>query len=140
MGTDVPINESIWLNEYDAYYYSHTGAKPLPVLRIRYADAPATWLYLDPQRGVIASRLERASRWNRWLYHGFHSLDFPFLYYRRPLWDLVVIVLSIGGIAISVTSALPAWRRLVRHSRRVLPHHDTPVRTMDRARTGHIVK
>jgi hypothetical protein len=26
---------------------------------------------------------ERASRWNRWLYHGFHSLDFPSLYYKR---------------------------------------------------------
>jgi len=52
----------------------------LPVLRIRYANPRRTWLYLDPQRGVIASRLERSSRWNRWLYRGFHSLDFPFLY------------------------------------------------------------
>jgi hypothetical protein len=84
---------------------------------VRYADPQQTWLYLDPAHGVIASRLERASRWNRWLYHGFHSLDFPFMYYKRPLWDIVVIVLSIGGIAISVTSALPAWRRLVRHGR-----------------------
>jgi hypothetical protein len=62
---------------------------------------------------------ELFSRWNRWLYHGFHSLDFPFLYYRRPLWDIVVIVLSIGGIAMSVTSALPAWRRLARHGRAI---------------------
>ena len=61
--------------EYDAYYYSQEGMKPLPVLRIRYADPQQTWLYLDPQRGVIASRLERGSRWNRWLYHGFHSLE-----------------------------------------------------------------
>ena len=38
--------------------------------------------------------MERASRWNRWLYHGFHSLDFPFLYYKRPLWDIVVILLE----------------------------------------------
>jgi hypothetical protein len=87
------------------------------VLRVRYDDPQQTWLYIDPQHGVIASRLERASRWNRWLYHGFHSLDFPFMYYKRPLWDAVVILLSIGGIALSVTSALPAWRRLVRHGR-----------------------
>jgi len=113
----VPMQDSTWLNDYDNYYYSQTGRKPLPVLRVRYADPQQTWLYLDPQHGVIASRLERASRWNRWLYHGFHSLDFPFMYYKRPLWDIVVIVLSIGGIAISVTSALPAWRRLVRHGR-----------------------
>lgn len=115
---DVPMVDATWLDAYDAYYYSRKGTQPLPVLRIRYADARATWLYLDPQRGIIASRFERASRWNRWLYHGFHSLDFPFLYYRRPLWDLVVIVLSLGGIAISVTSSMPAFRRLVRHGRR----------------------
>jgi hypothetical protein len=65
--------------------------------------------------------MERSSRWNRWLYHGFHSLDFPFMYYKRPLWDIVMIVLSIGGIAMSVTSALPAWRRLVRHARTLVP-------------------
>lgn len=87
------------------------------MLRIRYDDPQRTWLYLDPERGVIASRLERMSRLNRWLYHGFHSLDFPFLYYQRPLWDIVVILLSLGGIAISVTSELPAWRRLARHAR-----------------------
>ena len=88
-------------------------------LRVRYADPRRTWAYFDPQRGVIAARVDRASRWDRWLYHGFHSLDFPFLYYKRPLWDLVVIVLSLGGIAISVTSAQPLWRRLVRNVRQV---------------------
>jgi hypothetical protein len=62
--------------------------------------------------------VERGSRWNRWLYHGFHSLAFPFMYYKRPPWDIIIIVLSLGGIAISVTSGLPAWRRLVRHTRR----------------------
>jgi len=77
---DAPIADAAWLSAYDAYYYSHTGMKPLPVLRIRYADPRRTWLYLDPQRGIIASRLERSGRWNRWLYHGFHSLGFPFLY------------------------------------------------------------
>ena len=115
----VVVHDAMWLSEYDAYYYSRTGVKPLPVLRVRYADPQATWLYLDPQRGIIALRLERASRWNRWLYHGFHSFDFPFLYYKRPLWDIVVILLSIGGIAISITSAAPAWRRIVRLSRRI---------------------
>jgi hypothetical protein len=116
----VPMADAVWLDAYDAYYYSHDGMRPLPVLRIRYADPPGTWLYLDPQGGVIASRLERATRWNRWLYNGFHSLDFPVLYYNRPLWDIVILVLSAGGIAISVTSALPAWKRLMRQSRRIL--------------------
>lgn len=112
----VPMQDAVWLNEYDAYYYSQKGERPLPVLRVRYADPQQTWLYLDPQHGVIASRLERGSRWNRWLYHGFHSLDFPFMYYKRPLWDIVVILLSLGGIAMSITSAWPAWRRIVRNT------------------------
>jgi len=77
---DAPIADAAWLSAYDAYYYSHTGMKPLPLLRIRYRGSATTWPYLDPQRGIIASRFERSSRWSRWLYHGFHSLDFPFLY------------------------------------------------------------
>jgi hypothetical protein len=61
---------------------------------------------------------ERGSRWNRWLYKGFHDLDFPFLYYKRPLWDIVVIVFTIGGIALSTTTLLPSGRRLMRHAKR----------------------
>ena len=132
----VAVRDAAWLVEYDAYYYSQEGKRPLPVLRIRYDDAQQTWLYLDPSHGVIASRLERASRWNRWLYQGFHSLDFPFMYYKRPLWDIVVILLSLGGIAISITSALPAWRRLVKHGRhladRLSPSPRVPVPTGER--------
>ena len=78
------------------------------------ADPPRTWLYLDPARGAIVRKEERLSRVNRWLYHGFHSLDFPFLYWRRPLWDVVMIVLSVGGLTSALTSMLPAWRRLRR--------------------------
>ena len=67
-------------------------------------DPQQTWLYFDPKRGTIARKEERLTRLNRWLYHGLHSLDFPFLYYRRPLWDIVVIVLSLGGIVLSATT------------------------------------
>ena len=48
----------------------------------------------------------------RWLYHGLHSLDFPWLYKYRPLWDIVVISLLLGGCALSVTSLMLAWRVL----------------------------
>jgi hypothetical protein len=110
----VAIDEMAWLDRYDAYYYDRSGALSLPVLRVRYADAPHTWLYFDPRRGVIARKEERLSRLNRWLYHGLHSLDFPFLYYRRPLWDIVVIALSAGGLLLSVTTITASWRRLRR--------------------------
>ncbi len=112
----VPIRDAVWLQDYDAYYYDKNRQRPLPVLRVRYADPAATWLYLDPGRGTM-TRQDSNGRWNRWLYHGLHSLDFPFLRFRRPLWDIVVIVLSIGGLVVSATTLVPSWRRLKRHAR-----------------------
>ncbi len=116
---NVEVKDITWLGRYDAYYYDRNGALPLPVLRVRYSDAVSTWLYLDPRRGEIVRKEERLTRINRWLYHGLHSLDFPWLYQRRPLWDLVVIVLSAGGVVVSLSSAPAAFRRLRRHVRRV---------------------
>lgn len=112
----VPVQDATWLHEYDAYYYNQDGIRPLPVLRVRYDDPASTWLYLDPNLGTMTT-LDRGARWNRWLYHGLHNLDFPFWYYRRPLWDVAMIVLSIGGLVLSATTLLPSWRRLVRHAR-----------------------
>ena len=103
-----------WLDQYDAYYYDRNRRLSLPVLRVRYNDPQRTWLYFDPKRGAIARKEERLTRLNRWLYHGFHSLDFPFLYYRRPLWDVVVIALSLGGLVLSATTLTASWRRLRR--------------------------
>jgi hypothetical protein len=113
----VPMQDAAWLQEYDAYYYNQDGNRPLPVLRVRYADADSTWLYLDPNLGTMTKQ-DWGGRWNRWLYHGLHSLDFPFLYYQRPLWDIVLIVLSIGGTVLSASTLVPSWRRLARHARR----------------------
>ena len=117
------IDESAWLRAYDAYYYDRGrgpgGDRALPVLRARYDDADDTWLYFDPYRGAIARKEERLTRLNRWLYHGLHGLDLPSLYDRRPLWDAVVIGLSLGGILVSATSAAQGWRRLRRHVRRL---------------------
>jgi hypothetical protein len=115
----VPVQDQAWLDEYDGYYYDARGSRPLPVLRVRYADEHGTWLYLDPERGGVVQRSVAITRLRRWLYQGFHSLDFPVIYFRRPLWDIIVIVLSIGGTVLSITTILPAWRRLRRHARRL---------------------
>lgn len=116
-----------WMEDYDAYYYdrrrrrsaarSATADRPLPVLRVRYGDPQRTWLYFDPRHGTIARKEERLSRLNRWLYHGFHSFDFPFLYYRRPLWDIVVIGMSVGGVLLAASTLTASWRRVRRHAR-----------------------
>jgi hypothetical protein len=113
----VGVRGLMTLEEYDSYYYDRTGAASLPVLRVEYADPQETALYIDPRRGVIVRKEERLTRLNRWLYHGLHSLDFPFLY-RRPLWDVVVILLSLGGIALAGTTLWPGLQRVGRHLRR----------------------
>ena len=132
----VPMQDAVWLHEYDGYYYDSRASEPLPVLRARFSDEHKTWLYLDPQRGGIVHRSVSISRLRRWLYQGFHSLDFPFIYFRRPLWDTVVIVLSIGGAVLSVTTLLPAWRRLRRHSVRLLSSFRGGVFTSSAASTN----
>jgi hypothetical protein len=86
-------------------------------------------LYFDPKHGAIARKEERLSRLNRWLYHGFHSLDFPFLYYRRPLWDIVVIALSLGGIVLSATTLTASWRRVRRSTAALRASTSTPAAT-----------
>jgi hypothetical protein len=113
--TGVAIEGLTWLDDYDAYYYDRQRQLSLPVLRVRYADPQHTWLYFDPRRGTIVRKEERLTRLNRWLYHGLHSLDFPFLYYKRPLWDIVVVLLSIGGIVLSATTLTASWRRVRRN-------------------------
>ena len=111
--------DTTWLREYDGYYYDRDAEQPLPVLRARYDDPQETSLYLEPKRGLILHKEERLSRLNRWLSGSLHSLDFPFLYDRRPLWNVVVIVLSLCCIALVLTSLPPGWLRLGRHLRRL---------------------
>ena len=59
------VEEAVWLQQYDSSYYDRDGRRPLPVLRVRYSDSAHTWLYLDPQHGVIVHKEEQLSRANR---------------------------------------------------------------------------
>ncbi len=105
------VRESTWLNQFDRYYYpGHLGGLSLPVLRTTFEDG--TWLYLDPRTGAPVLHHTARSRAERWLYHGLHSLDFPGLYQRRPLWDLVVVLGSLGGLLVSATAVAIGWRRV----------------------------
>ena len=115
---DSQVTELAQLDRYDAYYHDRSGELPLPVLRVHFDDPQLTWLYLDPATGLVLRREERTSRLDRWLYHGLHSFDFPGLRERRPLWDVLVITLLLGGLLLSTTTLLPALRRLRRHATR----------------------
>jgi hypothetical protein len=114
----VPMQDAVWLQKYDNSWRSRDGARHLPVLRVRYLDEQKTWLYLDPHRGTM-SKLEWIDRVDRWTYAALHEFDFPWLYERRPHWDIVLILVSIGGAALSITTVWPACRRLARHARRL---------------------
>ncbi|MDD9891478.1 MAG: PepSY domain-containing protein [Gammaproteobacteria bacterium] len=102
------------LQQYDDYYYSrHNRYRPLPVYRAMFNDQEETWYHIDLTTGEIVNRVTSANRIERWIYNGLHSLDFQILLNRRPLWDTVLIFLSILGLAFSITSVVIGWRRLV---------------------------
>jgi hypothetical protein len=101
-------------HDYDAYYLDRRREAPLPVVLVRLNDATSTRYYIDPKVGRIVAAYDTSNWISRWLYHGLHSLDFPWLYAYRPLWDIVVITLMLGGTAICVTSLVLAWRVLAR--------------------------
>lgn len=116
---DAPVQEVQTLNAYDLHYYDrapHTmggGAdKPLPVWRVVFADPHATWVHIDPRTGTVLGRTDTHRRTSRWLFSMLHSWDWLPLLERRPLWDVVLIVLSLGGTALSVTGVVVGWRRL----------------------------
>lgn len=101
------------LRQQDNYYYSRRNRyRPLPIYRAKFDDAESTWYHIDPVTGELVNRLTDANRRERWLFNGLHSFDFQFLLQRRPLWDLVVILLSVTGFSFSVSAVVIAWRRL----------------------------
>jgi hypothetical protein len=108
---DAAIASHELLESYDSYYYSRNRQAVLPVLRIRFDDPLETWVYVDPALGQVVATIHRLQRLERWLYNGLHSLDFGFWYDRRPLWDIGMIVLSLGAL---VTSSLGLWLGLKR--------------------------
>ncbi len=113
------------LDAYDFHYYTreaHTmmGGRdqPLPVLRAIFADPAATWVHVDPATGQVLGRVDRGGRTGRWAFALLHSWDWLPLLERRPLWDVLLIVLSVGGLLLSSTGVIVGWRRLMRKGTR----------------------
>lgn len=103
------------ITEEDNYYYSrHNNFRPFPVYRARFDDMESTWYHIDLNNGEIVNRVTDSSRLERWLFNGLHSLDFQILVRNRPLWDVLMILLSIAGLIFSLTAIVIGWRRLLR--------------------------
>jgi hypothetical protein len=108
------LAEARVITEYDAYYLDRLREKPLPVILARLNDHEQTRYYIDPRTARVVGGYSSQNWMDRWLYHGLHSLNFPWLYKHRPAWDIVVLSLLAGGTALSVTSIILAWRVLRR--------------------------
>jgi len=102
------------IDQYDAYYLDRRRERPLPVVYVQMNDGVGTRYYIDPKTARVVGSYSARGWVNRWLYHGLHSLDFPWLYNYRPLWDIVVIALMLGGTVVCVTSLVLTWRVLGR--------------------------
>ena len=111
---EIPLIEASLLSDYDSYYHPAERRPPLPVLRVKFGDSDGTWFYVDPHMGQAVARFTRRERLQRWIYHGFHSLDFNFWYYNGPVWRATVVALNAGGALLSAIGVLIAIRRLKR--------------------------
>src|SRR5262249_27245511 len=109
---NVPIAETAVLTNYDSYYHATDRKPPLPVIRVKFADADATWFYIDPRMSQLVGRFTRRERLQRWIYHGFHSLDFNFWYYQGWVWTTVMVVLNLGGMVLSLIGVVIGLKRL----------------------------
>jgi hypothetical protein len=102
----------------DSYYLGDTPSdrrtRELPVYRVIANDAENTRYYLNPNTGALMQRVDANRRWHRWLFAAIHRLDFAPWIRVRPLWDVVLIILMLGGIAVSATGVYLAIRR-IRH-------------------------
>ena len=84
----------------------------LPVYRIVLNDTEATRYYLNPSTGQLLLRVASAERGFRWLFSGLHRWDFTATLRSRPLWDIIVLFLMIGGTAGVATGVYLAVRRI----------------------------
>lgn len=116
---DAPLLRTERLDRYDLYYYDrapHTmmggSGKPLPVIRAVYGDPSDTWVHIDAQTAQVLDSRNANGRLRRWLFQMLHSWDWLPLLERRPLWDVVLIALSLGGFTLSATGVIIGVRRL----------------------------
>ena len=116
-GTSIESKEMV--TGEDAYYFDFSiaerrDAPPFPVYRVVLFDAEHTRLYIDPRTGQLVRKVDADGRGSRWLFSGLHRLDF-FAWLRvRPIWDIVMLVLLLGGLAGTGTGVYLAWYRIKR--------------------------
>jgi len=97
----------------DVYRKVRHNKLPVGAFRVKLSDPDNTWVHVDAKSGEILSVMNHGRRIYRWIYHGFHSLDFPGLVDRRPLWDILILSLLAIGFCFSITGVYLGARRLI---------------------------
>lgn len=107
------------VTHYDSHYYSReaqsmygAAERRLPALRIDFDDAEKTWIYLDLYSGEIELSSSQPQRTGRWLFNFLHSWDLPPLLQAGTARNITLILLSLGGLALSVTGIKIGYTRL----------------------------
>ncbi|MNR48694.1 hypothetical protein D3C85_1679600 [compost metagenome] len=88
------------------------------MLRVRFDDAAGTWIHIDPYSGALIEQLDDRRRAGRWLFNLLHSWDWLPLLSRPLAREVLIIIFSLGGFAISITGVVLGWRRLLRQNNR----------------------
>ena len=110
------------LSEPDAYWYELGALPQLPVLRVKYDDPERTWAHIDPATGAFLGHLDSRRRLYRWLFDLLHKWDLNGLTLHRPVWDILLWILSLPGLVISVSGIWIGWARLTH--RKALPQRN----------------
>ena len=74
--------------------------------------SPVNAAFVSFAIGTVALGLDRRQRVSRWLFSFLHSWDLPPLLRTGPWREGVLILLSLGGLALSATGIVIGWRRL----------------------------
>jgi hypothetical protein len=107
------IAEQRLIDQEDAYYFKRRDERlVLPVYRVILGNAENTRYYLDPSSGRLLQRADAAERWHRWLFGALHRIDFAHWLRARPLWDVLVLSLMLGGFGVAATGCYLAIRRV----------------------------
>ena len=110
----ITIKDSYMVAADDVYGHLREGSLPESTLRVVLDDVDATWVHVNLNEGRIISVMDKSRRMYRWLFNGIHSLDLPGLTDKRPLWDVLMVLLMAVGFIFSVTGIVIAYRKLVR--------------------------
>lgn len=104
-----------FISETDGYYNIN---KPLSVLRFELNDADNTWIYIDSNNPGFLPSLNKSQRIRRWLYHGLHTFDIPYLFKHQILRKSILIVVLLFLSIISITGSILGIKYIKRKKKR----------------------